>query len=84
MDRPRLSCNTNDMSERIVTHELSEQDVEIILKALENYERFCRRTAKNCIQNGYGTAVSLCKSEEWQNKAEGIRELESKISNQMI
>lgn len=73
-----------DMTERIVTHDLSESDVEIILKALENYEKFCGRTAKNCITNGYGTAVSICKGEEWNRKAETIRELESKIANQML
>jgi hypothetical protein len=62
---------------------LSEEDIEIIVPALEAAEKRCLQNSKACL-NGYGKATSYDKSQEWINKAERIRELTTQIAYMFI
>jgi len=58
---------------------LSQDDVDIIVPALEAAEKRAIQNARACL-SGYGSAISRAKSDEWTDKAVRIRELMSEIA----
>lgn len=58
---------------------LSQEDIDIIVPALEAAEKRAIQNSRACL-SGYGSAVSKAKSDEWIDKAERIRALMSEIA----
>lgn len=62
---------------------IDEDELTLLLDALSRYEKHCRGIAERPIQ-GYGCADEKMKKEQWRDKANMIREVETKISNEFI
>lgn len=58
---------------------LSEEDVQIIVSALNAAEKKAIQNSRACLK-GYGKATSKEKSDEWTEKAERISELTTEIA----
>ena len=58
---------------------LSQEDIDIIVPALEAAEKRAIQNSRACL-TGYGKATSRAKSDEWTDKAERINELKSEIA----
>lgn len=62
---------------------IDENELEMLLTALRQYEKKCRAIADRPIQ-GYGRATEVEKKEQWREKAEEADELITKISYEFI
>lgn len=62
---------------------LNEEEVELIIEALNRFEKHCRGIADRPIQ-GYGSSSELMKKQAWRDKADRIREIETKIAYEFI
>jgi hypothetical protein len=59
--------------------EISEEDLDLILHALQAQETKCK-TIGNAAPTGYGSASETEKRAAWRDKADTYRELQSKLS----
>lgn len=62
---------------------IDENELEILLTALRQYERRCMAIGKAPIQ-GYGKSTEIEKKAEWRNKAQQVDDLATKISYEFI
>lgn len=69
---------------RHVSVELNEDQVDCIIRALEQYEKRCKQNSASAMHNGYGTVTSIEKAANWSQEADYARELQSHIGNQTI
>jgi hypothetical protein len=70
-------------TKRQIIIELSEYELDLLMKALTHAEKQCKTFAKNC-DNGYGKASSEMKKQEHLNRAEELRDLQSRFCDQFL